>query len=55
MFRKLGVKISRDALDWLFLDGPFITANVSFFFVVNSSQQFFHQFSMQLRCVRLNV
>lgn len=26
-----------------------------FFFVVNSSQQFFHQFSMQLRCVRLNV
>lgn len=55
MFRKLGVKISRDALDWLSLDGSFITANVSFFFVVNSSQQFFHQFSMQLRCVRLNV
>lgn len=31
MFRKLGVKISRDALDWLSLDGSFITANVSFF------------------------
>ena len=54
MFCKLGVKIFRDALDWLSLDDSFITVNVSFF-VVNSSKQFFHQFSVQLRCVCLNV